>query len=188
MITSKNIESEIAKLSDLANENNYHFRLDLLGSSCNGDPEMYIKINNQIHYDGKFNGSRSFIIDCVLPDDIDCDIILGMRNKNDSNTIVDGDKILQDQNVRILDITINNLSIVKNNLYFWDESKFVKNPSNEILNKINGLYFNGEFVLRLKTPIFPYLVEKFRSKTSNQFQNYTISMQQRQELINTVFD
>ena len=69
MLTLENIESEIEKYASQAELYQYKFQLDLTGSSCNGDPNVYIKINDQCFYDEKFSGQKSFIIDHVLPKD-----------------------------------------------------------------------------------------------------------------------
>ena len=92
MLTLENIESEIEKYASQAELYQYKFQLDLTGSSCNGDPNVYIKINDQSFYDEKFSGQKSFIIDHVLPKDSECKIIIGLKNKTENNTVMQDNK------------------------------------------------------------------------------------------------
>lgn len=194
MLTLKNIESEIEKYASMAEEYQYNFQFDLFGSSCNGDPSFYIKINNQTFYDEKFSGQKTFVIDHVLPKNDTCNIILGLKNKNinnnNPNTVVNNDnKIVKDQYVKILDLKINQISLKKNNLYFWDKAKFLKTGSDQPIYQTDGAYYNGEFILSLPTPIFPFLSKYFNSKIENYNVDKTsLTAERRQELLRTVYD
>ena len=189
MLRLKNIESEIDKCVALADEYSYRFEIELQGVLCNGDPNTFIKINQTTYYEEKFNGDKSFVIDCVLPKDSVCNIVIGLQHKQTSNTILQNNKIIQDQFVKIRDIRINQISLVKNNLYFWDHSKFVMQNNGEVLHNRDGAYFNGEFILSLQTPIFPYLSKLFQDNIKNyNVENKFLSSEHRQELIQAVYD
>ena len=82
MLTYKNIESEIEKCASMGELHTYRFQLDLYGSSCNGDPHVFIKINDQFFYDEKFSGHKTFVINETLAKNTQCNIIVGLKNKN----------------------------------------------------------------------------------------------------------
>ena len=189
MLTLENIESEIEKYAAKAELYQYKFQIDLTGSSCNGDPHMYIMINDQIFYDQKFSGQKSFIIDHALPKDNKCNIIVGLKNKTVNNTLIQNDRIVEDQFVRVDNLKINQISLKKNNLYFWDHAKFVKQDGKEIVSKTDGAYYSGEWVLSLPTPIFPYLSKYFNDKIKDYNVDKTsLDADKRAELLRVVYD
>ena len=99
---------------------------------------------------------------------------------NFTKTKVDGiknNKIIKDQFVKIADIQINQLSLTKNN--FRNYSKFVNAESGDTTHQIDGVYQNGEFILSLKTPIFPYLSKLFQDNV----QNYNVEKKYRDSFI-----
>lgn len=189
MLTLENIESEIEKYASQAELYQYKFQLDLTGSSCNGDPNVYIKINDQCFYDEKFSGQKSFIIDHVLPKDSECKIIIGLKNKTENNTVIKDNTIIKDQFVKIDNLKINQISLKKNNLYFWDHCKFIKQESKEIMYKTDGAYYSGEWMLCLPTPIFPYLSKYFNDKIKGYNVDKTsLDADKRTELLKVIYD
>ena len=189
MLTLENIESEIEKCAAKAELYQYKFQLDLTGSSCNGDPHMYIMINNQIFYDQKFSGQKSFIIDHALPKDDVCNIIVGLKHKTVNNTLIQNDLIVKDQFVRVDNLKINQISLKKNNLYFWDHAKFVKQDSKDIVSKTDGAYYSGEWMLSLPTPIFPHLSKYFNDNIKDYNVDKTsLDADKRAELLKVVYD
>lgn len=189
MPTFQNIEDEIDKIANLAHEISYKFEITLHGNSCNDDPEIYIKINDKTYYQEHFKGEKKFVINTIIPTNVNCNLIFGLVNKDQSkHTLIENGKIIKDMNVKIIDIKVNNLSLVKKNLFFLDVVKFKKFANNEILEKVDGLYYNGELDLTLPSPIFPSLSKVWQQKTGQKFQSKSLTQSQRNELITAVFD
>ena len=197
MLTLDNIEQEIDRYANLSHENSYKIEIDVESQSCKGAPQIYVKINDCIYYEEKIKTNKTYCIDTFIEQDSICKITLGMIGKTEQNTSIENNKIVADQSVKICDIRINNISIVNNNLYFFDYTKFTKSDTKEIITKTDGLYYNGELSLEIPTPIFPFL-SKLRQQNVNAHllqQNgsvlcygKTISKDERNNLIKTVFD
>lgn len=185
MLTLQNIESEIDKCVATADEYAYKFQIKLEAKSCNGDPLVYIKINDQQYYHQRLQGNKTFVIDTVLDKNNTCCLIVGLEGKNNSNTMIENNKIIKDQFVKVTDIQINQLSLTN----FMNYSKFVNAESGNTTHQVDGVYQNGEFLLSLKTPIFPYLSKLFQDNIQNyNVEKKFLNAQQRQELITAVYD
>ena len=196
MLTLDNIEQEIDRYANLSHENSYKIEIDVESYSCNGSPHIYVQINDQTYYEEKVETNKTYCIDTFIQNDSICKIVIGMIGKTEQNTRSENNKIVEDQFVRIHDICINKISIVKNNLYFFDYNKFTKSDTKEVLTKTDGLYYNGELSLEIPTPIFPFLsnlrqqkINRFLSQQKGGKLSYgkTITSKQRSNLIQTVF-
>ena len=196
MLTLDNIEQEIDRYANLSHENSYKIEIDVESHSCNGSPQIYIQINDQTYHEEKVETNKTYITDTFIENNSSCKIVIGMIGKTEQNTKSENNKIVEDQFVRICDIRINKISIVKNNLYFFDYNKFTKSDTKEVLTKTDGLYYNGELSLEIPTPIFPFLsnlrqqkINRFLSQQKGGKLSYgkTITSKQRSNLIQTVF-
>ena len=197
MLTLDNIEQEIEKYAELSHEHSYTIEIDVEPQSCNGAPQIYVKINDCIYYEEKIETNKTYRVDTFIKKDSICKIVLGMVGKTEKNTLSEGKTIVANQYARIVDIRINKITIVKNHLYFYDHTQFANSDTGEVLHNTDGVYYNGELSLEIPTPIFPFLSKLRQQKVNThllQDKNYvldygkTISDGERDNLIRTVFD
>ena len=181
-----NVEQQIAEWVDKALVTTHKIKIVLEGFQCNGHPYVEINIDSKNKFKGTFIGLIEHEIEYQVDKNKNCNIDIVMKHKTDDNVIFTDKGIIQNQYVVIKDILIDNISLTKNNLYFWDEHTFIKEDGEDI-GKTNGLFHNGVWNIALPNPIMPGLNDIAQNKKGNIFRSRYIEDQSIQNLIDKVF-
>jgi hypothetical protein len=113
-------------------------------------PEFYLKIDNNLQDTGSLTESRTYNFDVTLEDG-NHSIVVGFTNKDDTDTIVVNDEIINDKAIVVEKIVIEG--------YEFDDFlyKGVYYPIGRWHSNSNFLSWNGEWCLEFTTPIFTWL-------------------------------
>lgn len=127
--------------------------LKLTAKECNGYPKFKIYINEKLFDDFHLNQNYIEISIPLTQEENTCTLKLVRYGKEDKNTILLNNEIIEDQTLEIESIKVDNVTVP--NFIIFDYSYFVFNDK-KIQTNIFGP--NGVWKFNFKTPIITWIL------------------------------
>jgi hypothetical protein len=134
--------------------------LNLEGSAVNGLPEIEIRFNNSVLFDGtleekitnfKFYVQNNFENKNRLE--------IRFKNKGQFDTLIDDQhNIIKDKKVLFRSIRLDKIEILKYPEFFYKKSFFNKDGTSDKIFPSEGLYYNGTWCLEFDKPFWQYFL------------------------------
>jgi hypothetical protein len=136
--------------------------LDLEGSAVNGLPEIEIKFNDLILFDGKLGEELTNFKFSVQNNFQNKNRFeLRFKNKGQFDTLVDDqNNIIKDKNVLFRSIKLDKIDILKYPEFFYKKSFFYQESIGSQTVPSEGLYFNGVWYLEFEDPFWQYFLRE----------------------------
>lgn len=139
------------------------FRIGLSGTYWDKKPQYSVWLNETSYAKGTVSGASNEIeyieFDAELPDDAEQLLSIRLENKDNKDTILNGDRseIVKDMLLNIESIEVDSIDV---GTLRWSASEFVgDDPERPLLEGCVNLGWNGTYKFKFSTPFYLWLLE-----------------------------